>query len=70
MRHLSLKGRIAERVNTLSAILAGTSFATDLLYAVMLGPCDRLMGIWPKLGLSLVVDDLGINVVGNPCTLR
>jgi len=64
VRHLVLDGVIAEGVTTLSAVLAGTSFATDLLYIVMIVPCDRLERGWPGLNLSLVVDDLSIQAVG------
>jgi len=63
-RHLTLEGVVSAGVSTLSAILAGTSFATDLLYLVMLEPCDRLeREFGPDLNLSLVVDDLAIQAV-------
>ena len=65
VRHLTLDGVCGEGVHSLSAILAGTSFATDLLYVVMMGPCDRLAEAWPRLNLSLVVDDLAAQVVGS-----
>jgi len=63
-RYLALEGVAGEGVDTLSAILAGTSFATDLLYLVVTGPCDRLMARWPSINLSAVVDDLAAQVVG------
>jgi len=56
-------GVVSDGVETLSAILAGTTFATDLLYLVMLEPCDRLESAWADLNLSLVVDDLAIQAV-------
>jgi len=62
-RHLTLYGVVADGVDSVSAILAGTSFATDLLFAVFTGPCDRVLEIWPSLNLSLVVDDLAIQGV-------
>ena len=64
-RHLTLSGVVAKGVDTLSAILAGTTFATDLLYAVMVGPCDRLGEMLPSLNLSLVVDDLAVQAIGS-----
>jgi len=64
VRHLTLAGATADGVSTLSAILAGTSFATDLLYAVLIVPCDNLLLRWPRLNLSLVVDDLAVQAVG------
>ena len=63
-RHLVLQGEVTEGVQTFSAILAGTSFATDILYAVFVGPCDRLQECWPSLNLSLVVDDLALQAPG------
>ena len=66
VRHLTLDGVIGEGVQTLSAILAGTSFATDLLISVLVEPCDELLSSWGGLNLSLVVDDLAIQAVGEP----
>ena len=63
IRHLALDGVVSEGGSSLSAILAGTSFATDLLYLVVMGPCDRLERRWSGLNLSLVVDDLAIQAV-------
>jgi len=63
-RHLTLEGVTAQGVYSLSAIMAGTSFATDLLFAVMIAPCDSLLEVWPSLNLSLVVDDLAVQAVG------
>jgi len=64
VRHLVLEGVLGEGTETLSAILAGTSFATDLLFIVMTMPCDRLLERWPRANLSLVVDDMAIQLVG------
>jgi len=63
-RHLVLEGVLGEGIDTLSAILAGLSFATDLLFIIMTEPCDRLERKWPDLNLSLVVDDLAVQAVG------
>ena len=46
--------------------MAGTTFATDLLYAVFVRPCDILLASWPELNLGLVVDDLSIQALGSP----
>ena len=65
-RHLTLHGVTADGVLTLSAILAGTTFATDELFVVMAEVCDDLRRVWPLtgqrvgLGLTLVGDDLGV----------
>ena len=40
-RRLTMQGAVSAPVETLSAILAGGSFATDALFMLMLGPCDQ-----------------------------
>jgi len=69
LRHLTLEGVVEEGVQTVSAILAGTSFATDLLFMVMVVPCDHLREEWPRLNLSLVVDDLAVQAVNSKGTV-
>lgn len=51
-------------MHTLSALVAGTSFATDLLHVVFKRPCDHLCRRW-RVTLALMVDDLSIQAVGN-----
>ena len=63
-RLLSLSGAVSEAVHTLSAILAGGSFATDALFVVLVLPCDELVLEHPGADLCLFVDDLTIHVVG------
>jgi ribonuclease HI len=63
-RALVLSGAVADDVHTLSAILAGGSYATDALYMVLMGPCDELLLEHPRIGLCLFVDDLTIDTVG------
>ena len=53
-RHLTLHGVTADGVSTLSAILAGTSFATDELFVVMAGVCDELQRVWPLADRKMV----------------
>ena len=64
-RMLSWKGAVAEEVHTLSAILAGGSFATDALYIVLIWPCDELVFENPRADLCLFVDDLTLHVEGD-----
>ena len=47
----------------MSAILAGSSFATDALFMVLIGPCDHL-AVSHKVELCLFVDDLTLDAVG------
>lgn len=66
-RHLTLHGVTADGVLTLSAILTGTTFATDELSVVMAEVCDDLQRVWSsrsgvRSGFTLVVDDLGVHV--------
>ena len=63
-RRLILSGAVSEAVLTLSAILAGGSFATDALLVVLIGPCDELALEYPSADLCLFVDDLTIHVTG------
>ena len=42
-RRLVFNGALSEATVTLSAILAGGSFATDALFIVLVGPCDALL---------------------------
>ena len=42
IRYLVLNGAVSEAVATLSAIIAGSSFAIDALFSVLIGPCDHL----------------------------
>ena len=55
---------MSEAVATLSAILAGSSFATDALFLVLIGPCDHLAASH-QVELCLFVDDLTIDAVGS-----
>ena len=64
-RHVSCQGACASGVRTLSAILAGSTFASDVLYLLMLGPCDRIAAELPNIRLGLVVDDLSLQSCGN-----
>ena len=62
-RRLSISGAVSDAVATLSAVLAGGTFATDALYMVMIMPCDRLIEEDPTIELCLFVDDLTLQVI-------
>ena len=64
-RMLSLNGAVAEAVHTLSAILAGGSFATDALFTVLVFPCDELLAEHPQANICLFIDDLTLHVTGS-----
>lgn len=48
-RHLTLHGVTADGALTLSAILAGASFATGELFVVMAEVCDDVQRVWSPL---------------------
>ena len=64
-RVLNLDQAIALPVRSLSAILAGSRFATDILYLTLLEPCDRIQALCPLSSLAVVVDDFSIQTVGS-----
>ena len=68
-RHLVFQGAVAEAVWSLSAILAGGSFATDMLFIIMVRPCDQLASRIVSGDLCLFVDDLTLHVWGTPSTM-
>ena len=57
------RGAVGESVHTLSAILAGGSFATDCLFLVLSEPCDRVLQ-HNEVSLSLFVDDIALHATG------
>ncbi len=63
-RVLVFRGATADAVHTLSAILAGSVFAVDALLLVMIPCCDRVAARHPDVGLSLYVDDVGLQAFG------
>ena len=63
-RRLVMMGVTTDPVQTPSSILAGGSFATDALYLVMIGICDKVLIENPGVTLCLFVDDLTIHATG------
>ena len=63
-RRLTMLGVVTEPVLTLSAVLAGGAFATDALFLLMVGPCDRLLVEHPGIEPCLFVDDLTLHAMG------
>ena len=68
-RRLVIAGSYSGVVKTLSAILAGGSFATDAMYIVLIGPCDQLKHENPQADLCLFIDDLTIHEEDDTATL-
>ena len=69
-RRLLLSGAVSDPVDTLSAILAGSGFATDAMFIVLIKPCDTLVKEIPASDLCLFVDDLTVHVVGTEATVK
>ena len=65
LRRLVIGGACSEPISTLSAILAGGSFATDCMYIILIDPCDLLLEEHPEAGLCLFVDDITIHEQGD-----
>ena len=63
-RRLVLDQAVSDPILTLSAILAGGTYATDALYMLLLGPCDRILIEYPRLDLCTFVDDLTLSCMG------
>ena len=55
-----VEGAVAAPVSSASAILAGSTFATDVLYLMFISVCDRLLLSSPRADIGLIVDDLSI----------
>ena len=48
-----IDGACADPVNTLSALVAGGSFATDCLFLVLADPCDEILIEHPRRELGI-----------------
>ena len=69
-RRLMLSGAVSEPVETLSAILAGSGFATDAMLIILIKPCDTIARELPAGDVRLFVDDLTVHVVGTQEAVR
>ena len=63
-RRLVLDQAVSDPIVTLSAVLAGGTFATDALFMLLIGPCDEILIEHPGIELCTFVDDLTISCVG------
>ena len=64
-RRLVLDQAVSDPILTLSAILAGGSFATDALFMLLVGPCDRILVDHPRIDVCTFVDDLTLSCYGS-----
>ena len=55
-RTVVVNGACAEPIDTLSALVAGGSFATDCLFLVLVGPCDAILLEHPRHEPSCLAD--------------
>ena len=65
-RRLVLDKAVAPVVRTLSAVLAGGSFATDALFMILARTCDGMIVEHPSVDLCVFVDDITLSVSGSP----
>ncbi len=64
-RRLVYRGAYSEgHADTLSAILAGSGFATDFMFLMLIGPLDELVGRHQALKIFVIADDIKLGVTG------
>ncbi len=64
-RRLALGAAHGRRtVDSLSAILAGSGFASDMMFLVLVKPMDTLMVEYPCLDIFVIADDVKLGVKG------
>ena len=63
-RRLVLDSAVADPVHTLSAVLAGSSFATDALFILLVRTCDGILLEHPTVELCTFVDDITLTCTG------
>ena len=65
VRHLVFNGCVhKEGVRTCTAIIAGLSYATDVLLLVVAPVLDEALERWPHLAITAQVDDIGLQITG------
>ena len=69
-RTVVVNGACADPVRTLSALVAGASYATDCLFLVLVGPCDQMLIEHPQqplceVNLFMYADDL-VTLISGP----
>ena len=62
-RRLVYQGAVGEEIRTLSAILAGGGFATDLLSLLLEEQIDEMLVLFPTIMVYMVVDDVKLGVI-------
>ena len=68
-RRVQLDGSLSAPAQTIIAIVAGSSYAVALLHAILVRPCDTLLGRWHMFGLAKYIDDLSISIQGVSCEI-
>ncbi len=64
LRYLSFEKAFADPVATLTAIVAGGSYATDLLALVLAAPIDVIINRYQQIMVHTVVDDITMRAEG------
>ncbi len=64
-RYLYYKGVLSSPTQTLTAVIAGMTFSTDLLFLLLTDVADDLLISHPSLDLCMYVDDLRMTAVGS-----
>ena len=63
-----MQGAMSDGVDTLSAILAGGTYATDCLFMVLALVCDEALVVHP-IEITFYIDDIAIHVISEECDL-
>ena len=63
-RNVSLGGAVAGPTRSLTAILAGSGLATDILLLIMVKPVEDIIARWLGVRAGLLVDDLSLLTLG------
>ncbi len=63
-RYVTFERAVALPVSTLTAIIAGGAFATDMLFLVLVQPLDDVLVAFPAVRIYTVVDDVTIRAEG------
>jgi hypothetical protein len=65
-RRLVVEGSHSLPLQTCTAIVAGSTFSCAILHIVLIWPCDKLLTLFPSVGLAKYVDDVSLYMEG-PC---
>ncbi len=63
-RRLTYRGAVSDYCSTVTAVLAGGGFASDMLLLILMGPLDDLLDEFDGLGITVIADDIKLTMHG------